>query len=175
MEVLSRLQAKYYRDIEMRGFIYILRTIDRPGVVKVGKTTIHPKKRCAEHNKDWYLSINSWEVSFWRWVENCHAAERELLKLLKPHNLGAKLHREAFKIDTSTVRETATRVCDKYPPKSDKKTDPIMKKQKVLDQLAFKHIQVNGLFSGQIIENKKNMQQEDYYNWLMLVSKYINQ
>jgi hypothetical protein len=157
----------------MRGYIYILRTDDRLGTVKIGKTTTHPDKRCSEHNKDWYLSINSWEVSFWRWVENCHKAERELLSQLKRHNLGAKRHREAFKVDPETARDIAVRVCDKYPPKSDKKTDPVMKKKKTLDQIAYNHIQSKGRFSEQIIENQKSMQEEDYYKWLMAVSPYI--
>ena len=151
-----------------------MRTEERPGTVKIGKTTKHPGIRCADHNKDWYLSINSWEVSFWRWVENCHKAEREILELLKKYNLGAKLHREAFKIDHATARDIAVRVCDKYPPKSDKKIDPAMKKKKKLDQIAYSHIQLNGRFSNQIIENQKIMQEEDYYKCLLIVSEYIS-
>ncbi len=157
----------------MRGYIYILRSDDRPGTVKIGKTTKHPDRRCIEHNADWYLSINSWEICFWRWVENCHKAEREIHSLLKGYNLGAKRHREAFKIDPKTARDITIRVCDRYPPKSDKRTDPIMKKRKKLDELAFKHIQRRGRFSDQIIENKKYLKEEDYYKWLQTVSEYI--
>lgn len=158
----------------MRGYIYILRTNDRPGTVKIGKTTRHPDKRCSEHNKDWYLSVNSWEVSFWRWVENCHKVEGELLSLLKRHNLGAKLHREAFQIDPETARDITIRICDKYPPKSDNKADPVMKKKKNLDDVAYKHIRENGRFAKQIIERHKIMKEEDYYKWLLEVSVYIS-
>ena len=157
----------------MRGYIYILYTHERPGAVKIGKTTTHPDKRCFEHNKDWYLSINSWKVCFWRWVENCDKAEREILSLLKRHNLGAKLHREAFKLDIETAKDIAVRVCDRYPAKSDKKTDPVMKKKKTLDLLAYKHVNSSGRFANQIIENKVSMLEEDYYKWLSTVSQYM--
>jgi len=158
----------------MRGYIYILRTEDRPKIIKVGKTTKHPNKRCNQHNKDWYLSINTWEVCFWRWVENCHKAEKEILTLLKAHNLKAKHHREAFNIDSITAKDIAIRVCDKYPPKSDKKTDPIIRKKKRLDQLAYLHISTNGKFSEQIISNHNQLAEEDYYNWLYTVSPYLD-
>ena len=157
----------------MRGYIYILCTDDRPETVKIGKTTRHPDKRCAEHNKEWYLSINTWTVSFWCWVENCDKAEREIHILLEKYNLGAKRHREAFKIDIVTARDIALRVCDRYPAKSNKKTDPILRKKKELDNIAYIHIISKGILSETIIENKKTMKEVDYYKWLSIASEYI--
>lgn len=157
----------------MRGFIYILHSNERPGIVKIGKTTKSPKIRCNEHNRDWYLSINSWEVRFWRWIENCNVAETEIHKLFVKHNLGARGHREAFRVDVRVAEETAIRVCDKYPAKGDEPTAPILRKKKTLDRIAYAHIARNGMLTEKIIEYKKIMSELDFYKWLMEIKELL--
>jgi hypothetical protein len=150
----------------MRGYIYILRTSERPGVVKIGKTTVLPKTRCQQINQGWYLSLNTWEVAFWRWVEDCNIAEKEIHRLIAVHNLGAKSHREAFRVNLETAKDIAKRVCARYPAKSDKRPDPILNKKKSLDESAYRHIQKNGPLSEKIIQQKKLLNEADFYKWL---------
>lgn len=150
----------------MRGYIYILATSERPGVVKIGKTTVLPGKRCNQINEQWYLSLNTWEVQFWRWVENCSKAESEIHRLFSNLNLGAKKHREAFRVDIITAKETVERVCDKYPAKSDKPVSRAYRQKKKLDRLAYDHIQKSGPLAPRILENKSLLRDEEFYGWL---------
>ncbi len=157
----------------MRGYIYILTSEERPGVVKIGKTTVHPQNRCNRHNQDWYLSINSWLVQHWLWVENCTKAESEIHKILSSYNLGARLHKEAYKVSFALAKETVERVCSKYPAKSDQRDAPVMRKKKKLYRLIFSHIKKNGSISEHIINNKKIMTDEDFYNWISQIEDLL--
>ena len=158
----------------MRGYVYILTSLDRPGIVKIGKTTQSPSKRCAELNREWYLAINTWEVQYWRWVENCGAAEVRIHRLFGAYNLGAKRYREAFRIDLAVAKETVVRVCDAYPAKSDRAINPLLQRRSILDQAAYKHIKKGGPLSNLIIQNKKNLSEADFYNWLTEIREYID-
>lgn len=40
----------------MKGYLYLLQHPDKPGVVKIGRTTRSPQRRLAEHNKRGLLS-----------------------------------------------------------------------------------------------------------------------
>jgi hypothetical protein len=158
----------------MRGYVYVLKSPERPSVVKIGKTTKSPFIRCTEHNRNWYLSLNTWEVHFWRWVENCGAAEAGIHRLFIAHNLGAKGHREAFRIDLAVAMETVVRVCDAYPAKSDHQIDPIMKRRAVLDRAAYRHIQKRGPLSEKIVSNWQLLSETDFYKWLNEIKEHID-
>jgi hypothetical protein len=158
----------------MRGYVYVLNSLERPDIVKIGKTTKSPTLRCAEHNRNWYLSLNTWEVNYWRWVENCGAAETSIHRLFAVHNLRAKGFREAFRVDLIIAMETVVRVCDAYPAKSDRPIDPIFKKRSALDRLAYNHIQKDGPLTQIIILNKKRLSEIDFYKWLNEVKNHID-
>lgn len=157
----------------MRGYIYILHSPERPGIVKIGKTTKSPKIRCGEHNRNWYLSINTWDIAFWRWVENCCAAEIEIFQLISKYNLGAKSHREAFRIDISLAKKAAIMICDRYPASDDKPLDPIFKKRRTLDNAAYNHIKKQKPLAETIIKNKQIMAETDFYKWLYEIRNFL--
>jgi hypothetical protein len=157
----------------MRGYIYLLITPERPSIVKIGKTTKHPRQRCNRHNRDWYLSINTWEVAHWQWVENCHRAEVDVHRMLDRHNLGAKFHREAFRINIDVAKDIVGRVCERYPPKSDNKPSPVMRRKKALDEAVYQHIRRQGDFSELIFRNQSLLDEEQFYEWVAIIEEYL--
>lgn len=158
----------------MRGYIYALHSAERPEIIKIGRTVKKPEVRCSEHNANWYLSINTWKVVFWRWVENCVKAESEIHQHLKPHNLKAKSHKEAFRIDLYVARDIMVRVCDNYPSKEDKPQEPVLRKRKSLDMLIYKHIRNNGPLSEALIRNKQILKDSDFYGWVNEVKLFLS-
>jgi hypothetical protein len=157
----------------MRGYIYLLISHERSAIVKIGRTTQSPAIRCKELNKDWYLSLNTWEVHYWRWVENCFLAEARIHKLLAKHRLEAKSYREAFRISLPIAMETVVRICDAYPPKSNAQFDPILKKRAFLDKIAYTYISKKGPLSEKIIGNKIILNEVDFYKWLQTIKAHI--
>ena len=153
----------------MRGYIYVLVSSERPSIVKIGRTEKSPAIRCKEHNIDCYLSINTWEVKDWRWVENCRLAESKIHKLLEKYRLEVKLHREAFRVSVPVAMDVVIRVCDLYPPKSNTPINPIIKKKNKLDKMAYKHIKNNGPLSSYLLKNKEIMTDNDFYSWLDVI------
>ena len=153
----------------MRGYIYVLISQERPSVVKIGRTAKSPAIRCKEHNINCYLSLNTWEVHYWRWVENCIASEAKIHKLLDKHRLEVKLHREAFRISLPVAMDVVIRVCDLYPAKSDQQIKTSVKKKSKLDAIAYEHIKNNGPLTNFIINNKQIMNEDDFYGWLDVI------
>lgn len=151
----------------MRGYIYVLISQERPSVVKIGRTSKSPAIRCKEHNNDCYLSLNTWEVHYWRWVENCIASESKIHSLLRNHRLEVKLYKEAFKISLPVAMDAVVRVCDMYPAKSDKQEKTLSRNKKIkLDFLAYEHVKKNGSLKDYILKNRQDMIDEDFYGWL---------
>jgi hypothetical protein len=150
----------------LRGYIYVLRSEERPSVVKIGRTERSPEIRCKQHNIDCYLSINTWEVHYWRWVEDCIASEVRIHKLLQKHKLKVKAHREVFKISLEVAMDVVVRICDSYPAKSDQQVKVLKRKRAKLDAIAYEHIRRNGPLSNFIVRNKQVMSNDDFYGWL---------
>jgi hypothetical protein len=157
----------------MRGYIYILHSIERPGIVKVGRTTTLPKSRCKDLNKEWYLSINTWEIHAWFWVENCIKAERDVHKALRRFNLKAKKHREAFKISPGVASDISERICAAYPAKSQNKLFKLKKKQRHLENIAANHVKKEGPYKDKILSMYKDLNTKDFYHWMEEVSNLL--
>jgi len=157
----------------MRGYIYILHSNERPDVLKIGKTTKSPEIRCQEHNDEWYLSINSWSVVKWFWVEDCDLVERTILKSLKKFNLGAKKHREAFRISVDVGIELSERICSASPAKSDKPQKRKPRKSRELEDLAYRHVSSDGPYKEKILEMHKCLDHKDFIKWLDNIKFYI--
>ena len=165
-----------------RGYIYILRTADRPTVVKIGKTTTSPTQRLRELNTACYLSINNWELADWFWVRNCDLAEKKIHRSLGKFKLKIHQHKEAFKIDVEHAKIVAKQVCDQFPPDSDelerKKRRPeskplYAKSRDSLDKVAGDHVRRQGPFSEAITERFSNWKKADYFAWLSEVEHML--
>ena len=156
-----------------RGYIYVLSTDERPQIVKIGKTTQWPDKRLEEINSDWYLSINTWKLAHWRFVENCDKAERLIHKQISAHRLPAKNHREVFRISVQFGREIVDRICERYPASSDELPVKKPRNWKTLDSLAYEHIKQHGAFAQQIQDYKVKLSDGDFYRWLKEVQRYL--
>ena len=165
-----------------RGYIYILRTADRPTVVKIGKTTTSPTQRLRELNTECYLSINTWELAEWFWVRNCDLAEKKLHHNLAKFKLKIHQHKEAFKVDVEYAKIVAKQVCDQFPPNSDelekRKSRPARKtlhfKDRVrLDQVAGDHVRRQGPFSKTITDRFLNWKKTEYFAWLSEVEHML--
>ena len=165
-----------------RGYIYILRTVDRPSVVKIGKTTTSPTQRLRELNAECYLSIDTWELAGWFWVRNCDLAEKKLHRTLSKFKLKIHQHKEAFKIDVEYAKIVAKQVCDQFPSDSDelekKRKRPERRAfhardQKRLDKVAGDHVLRQGPFADLISERFLNWKKADYFAWLAEVEHML--
>lgn len=150
----------------MRGYIYILKSQEAPNFLKIGKTIKSPSIRCKEINHIRYLSLATWEVSYWRWTENCNIAEYKIHKQLANYNVRAKNHREVFWVSLDLAIEVVSLVCDGHPPKEDVALDRVFRVRKSLDNLAYAHIRKGGPLSEKIIEYKKILDDADFYRWM---------
>jgi hypothetical protein len=150
----------------MRGYIYILKSQEIPNYLKIGKTIKSPTIRCKEINRIRYLSLATWEVSYWRWTENCNIAECVIHNRLRKYNVRAKNYREVFWVDLDLAVDVVSVVCDIYPPKEDIALDRVFRIRKTLDKLAYLHIRNKGPLSDKIIEYKKILGEVDFYRWM---------
>ena len=106
----------------MSGYVYIMKSEQRPDICKVGRTSNTPSHRCSQLNSGEYLSVTDWKVAHSRKVQDSVSAEKKAHDRLSYSRLNLKKHREAFKVDLSEAIKAVDSVCDRHSP-SNLRTD----------------------------------------------------
>lgn len=83
----------------MRGWVYVLSNRGMPGLLKVGRTTEHPRTRAAQLHTTGVPT--PFQVEYAVWVDCCDRVERTVHQELRPHRMDRK--REFFTIELSAV------------------------------------------------------------------------
>ena len=83
----------------MRGWVYVLSNRGMPGLLKVGRTTEHPRTRAAQLHTTGVPT--PFQVEYAVWVDCCDRVERTVHQELRSHRMDRK--REFFTIELSAV------------------------------------------------------------------------
>lgn len=83
----------------MRGWVYVLSNRGMPGLLKVGRTTEHPRTRAAQLHTTGVPT--PFQVEYAVRVDCCDRVERTVHQELRPHRMDRK--REFFTIELSAV------------------------------------------------------------------------